>query len=100
MASALSRAALLRWLNQILDTNYQTFTQCKDGLAYGQLLDVLFPGRIPLEQFDWAAETPAELKRNVRVLTSATRDLPIPTDVVLPRLCEWTGMEHLSFLRW
>ena len=52
----LSRGELLNWVNDLLKTNLTKIEQLGTGAIYCQLLDVLYPSKIPLSKVNWKAK--------------------------------------------
>lgn len=51
-----SRLDILRWINHTLDLNLTDIEQLGNGAVYCQLLDSLYPGRVPLNKVNWRAK--------------------------------------------
>ena len=77
-----SRGELLRWINGFLHLNYTKVEQvCSGnflaqvagtksyiGVAYCQLLDALFPGKVPLSKVNFEAKTEWEYAKNFKIV--------------------------------
>ena len=48
------RRVLLNWLNDLLQLSITRFEELGTGAVYFQLLDVMYPGRIPMKRVNWA----------------------------------------------
>lgn len=51
----LSRGELLNWINSTLRINYTKIEQMGTGAAYCQLLDLIYPGKVPMIKVNWKA---------------------------------------------
>ena len=52
----LSRGELLNWVNELLKTNLTKIEQLGTGAIYCQLVDALYPGKIPMSKVNWKAK--------------------------------------------
>ena len=55
-AIEMSRGELLNWLNDLLKINLTKIEQLGTGAAYCQLIDVLYPSKIPISKVNWKAK--------------------------------------------
>jgi len=59
-------------------------TDCSDGVAFCQLLDAVYPGRVPLHRLDFNAQYVEAKERNLRVMRDTLGKLEIEVNVDLP----------------
>lgn len=45
-ARSMGRLALLSWLNELLESDYSRVEHLQDGIAFAQIFDALFPGKV------------------------------------------------------
>ena len=53
----MSRAELISWLNELLNTNLTKIEQLGSGVAYCYLIDLLYPGKIPINRVNAKAKS-------------------------------------------
>ena len=56
------RIELLAWLNELLQVNYTKVEQCASGAAYCQIIDAVFPGKVPLSKVNFNARFEYEVR--------------------------------------
>jgi RP/EB family microtubule-associated protein len=47
---------LLKWLNDFFDAGYTKVEQCASGAIYCQILDCLYPNKVPLNRVNFDAK--------------------------------------------
>ena len=52
----LSRGELLLWVNELLKTNLTKIEQLGTGAIYCQLIDILYPNKLPMSKVNWKAK--------------------------------------------
>lgn len=52
----LSRGELLLWVNDLLKTNLTKIEQLGTGAIYCQLIDILYPNKLPMSKVNWKAK--------------------------------------------
>ncbi|OQS00118.1 microtubule-associated protein, RP/EB family [Thraustotheca clavata] len=90
-ARGIGRFELLNWLNEFLETDYTKIEHLADGIAYCQVFDVVFPGKVPLHHVNFHAQYEPEYERNFRILK---KEIPIK------KLVKGVFHEHFDFLNW
>lgn len=48
----MGRLELLGWVNELLETDYPRIEALSDGIAYAQILDLLYPKVVPLTKLN------------------------------------------------
>eukprot|EP00939_MAST-03C_sp_MAST-3C-sp1_P004387 g4387.t1 len=51
------RKEVLRWLNNLLLTDFKKIEETANGAAACQVLDVMFHGKVPMKKVNWGAAT-------------------------------------------
>eukprot|EP01118_Nematostelium_gracile_P019726 TRINITY_DN925_c0_g1_i3.p1 TRINITY_DN925_c0_g1~~TRINITY_DN925_c0_g1_i3.p1 ORF type:complete len:124 (+),score=31.64 TRINITY_DN925_c0_g1_i3:1-372(+) len=62
------RVELLNWLNEFLQLDYKKIEQVCSGAAYCQLMDALYPGKVPLSKVNFNAKFDYEFTKNFQIL--------------------------------
>ncbi|EER19749.1 conserved hypothetical protein, partial [Perkinsus marinus ATCC 50983] len=70
-AYSLSKSQLLEWVNTLLQTSLTKVEQCASGAVYCQIIDSVFPGRVPLKKVNWMAKVDYEYVHNYKILQRA-----------------------------
>lgn len=72
-----SRQEILRWINHNLQLQLTSIEELGSGAVYCQLIDCLFPGRVPLGKVNWQARHDYEYLHNYKLLQNAFDRLAI-----------------------
>ncbi|OWZ20709.1 hypothetical protein PHMEG_0004845 [Phytophthora megakarya] len=64
----IGRLELLAWVNEFLETDYTKIEHLADGIAYCQIFDALYTGKVNLQQLNFHARTEMEYERNLKLL--------------------------------
>lgn len=94
------RKEILDWLNGYLGINLSKVEETCSGAVACQLLDSLFPGKVPMSKVNWEARTDAEYINNYKVLQSAFDRLHIDKHIDVQRLTRGKYMDNLEFMQW
>ena len=62
-----SQRAMQGWLNDFLCLDLSKVEDLSDGLAYSQLVDAVFPGKVALHKLVWNARSQDSRIKNLRV---------------------------------
>jgi hypothetical protein len=71
-----------------------------DGIAYCQIFDALYPGKIPLHHVNFEAKREAEFEKNMVVLKKAFQACHIHKEIPVKKLTQGIFQEHFEFLHW
>ncbi|KAL4128869.1 hypothetical protein PRIC2_007849 [Phytophthora ramorum] len=96
----IGRLELLAWLNEFLETDYTKIEHLADGIAYCQIFDALYPGKVNLQQLNFHARTEMEFERNFRVLRRTFHLCDIKKEIPTRKLLQGIFQEHFEFLHW
>ncbi|CAN0236281.1 unnamed protein product [Ascophyllum nodosum] len=94
------RKEILEWLNGYLGLNLQKVEETCTGAVACQLIDSLFPGKVPMSKVNWEARTDADYIQNYKVLQSAFDRLHIEKHIDVQRLIRGKYMDNLEFMQW
>uniref|UniRef100_K3W7Z8 Calponin-homology (CH) domain-containing protein n=1 Tax=Globisporangium ultimum (strain ATCC 200006 / CBS 805.95 / DAOM BR144) TaxID=431595 RepID=K3W7Z8_GLOUD len=99
-ARGIGRLELLAWLNEFLETDYTKIEHLADGIAYCQIFDALYPGKVNLQHVNFQARCEADYERNLRVLRKAFHTCDIRKEIPVRKLVQGIFQEHFEFLHW
>jgi microtubule-associated protein, RP/EB family len=99
-AIEMSRGELLGWLNDLLKTSLGKIEQLGSGAAYCQLMDVLYPGKIPLGKVNWRAKFDYEFVANFKILQQSFTKLGIMKHIEVEKLVKCKYQDNLELLQW
>uniref|UniRef100_A0A7S4PQA0 Calponin-homology (CH) domain-containing protein n=2 Tax=Guillardia theta TaxID=55529 RepID=A0A7S4PQA0_GUITH len=100
MKRSLGRWELLGWLNDFLSLDYSKVEDCADGIAYCQIFDAIYPGKVPLHKLNFQAKTQDEKLKNLRILEKATRESGVLRPVQVEKIASGSFPENLAFLQY
>ncbi|ETW05104.1 hypothetical protein, variant 1 [Aphanomyces invadans] len=99
-ARGIGRFELLSWLNEFLETDYTKIEHLADGIAYCQVFDLLYPGKVPLQQVNFHAQVEPEYERNLKLLQRALETCGVHKEMAIKKLVRGVFQEHFEFLHW
>lgn len=92
--------AILKFLNDTLQINYNKIEQTASGAAHAQLLDILYPGRVPLHKINFDAKYEYEFVNNFKVLQSVFDNEGITKHIDVGKLTKAKYQDNLEFCQW
>ena len=92
---SLGRLQLLSWLNSFLESDYAKIDHLGDGVAYMQILDAVFPKKVPLHKLNFDAQSEDERLSNLRILERSFEHVGLKKDIQAKRLAKCIA-EHLT----
>ncbi|EQC34471.1 hypothetical protein SDRG_07800 [Saprolegnia diclina VS20] len=99
-ARGIGRFELLSWLNEFLETDYTKIEHLADGIAYCQVFDVVFPGKVALHLVNFHATYEPEFERNFGILKKAFDACQVRKEIPMKKLVRGIFHEHFDFLNW
>ncbi|KAL7691492.1 putative microtubule-associated protein RP/EB [Plasmopara halstedii] len=96
----IGRLELLAWLNEFLQTDYTKIEHLADGIAYCQIFNTIYPGKVNLKRLNLHARTETENERNLKVLRCAFHLCDVRKEIPIPKLARGIFQEHFEFLHW
>ncbi|KAG1703192.1 hypothetical protein DVH05_008103 [Phytophthora capsici] len=96
----IGRLELLAWVNEFLQTDYTKIEHLADGIAYCQIFDALYPGKVNLHQLNFQARTEMEYERNFNLLRRTFHLCDIKKEIRVRKLVQGIFQEHFEFLHW
>jgi len=94
------RVELLNWLNDLLKLDYTKVEQTASGAAHCQIMDALFPGKVPLHRVNFAAKHDYEFIANFKILQTVFDKLGLDKHIDVPKLVKAKYQDNLEFLQW
>ncbi|OWZ01450.1 Microtubule -associated protein EB1 [Phytophthora megakarya] len=100
MSAYLGRTELLRWVNAVCATELTKVEQMSSGAVACQVLDVLYPGQVPMHKVDWMATQMHECVHNYKLLQQALAVLAIDKHIAVDNLVRGKYQDNLELLQW
>jgi len=94
------RKEVLDWINGTLDLSYTKIEQTASGAVACQLLDSMYPGKVPIHKVNWAAKHEHEFTKNYKVLQMCFNKLKIDKHIEVDRLVRAKYQDNLEFMQW
>lgn len=94
------RKEIMDWVNSTLDLNLSKVEDTANGAIACQLLDIMYPGQVPMHKVNWAAKQNFEFVANYKILQSCFDKLHIERHVDVDRLISGRYMDNLEFMQW
>lgn len=95
-----SKSELLSWANNLLSLNLTKVEQMASGAAYCQLIDIMYPGNIPLSKINWTAKYEHEYVMNYKLLQMAFDKNNVHKHVEVEKLIKAKYQDNLEFFQW
>ena len=70
------------------------------GAIACQLLDMIYPGQVPMSKINWGAKQSFEFVANYKVLQTCFTKLHIDKFIDVDRLISGKYMDNLEFMQW
>jgi microtubule-associated protein, RP/EB family len=94
------RGELLEWINELLDLDYTKVEQTCNAAAITQVMDILYPGKVPMSKINYNALHEYERVNNFKVLQSVFDKQKIDRFIDVPKLIKGKYQDNLEFLQW
>ena len=91
---------LLAWLNDFFQAGYTKVEQMSNGAMACQILDAIYPGKVPLGKVNFDAKTQPESVANFKVLQGVFDRESITKYVDVSKLLNGKFQDNLEFLQW
>lgn len=91
---------LLDWINGTFKLGYSKVEQCASGALHCQILDAIFPEKVPLHKVNFNAKNDYEYVNNFKVLQRVFDEQGIKQHVPVDILVKGKYMDNLEFLQW
>lgn len=94
------RAELLSWLNNLLQLGYTKVEQTCSAAAHCQVMDSIYPGKVPLYKVNFDARQEYEYINNFKVLQSVFDKMGIDKSIDVQKLVKGKYQDNLEFVQW
>ena len=94
------RKEVLAWINSTCDLNVPKVEDTASGAVACLLLDIMYPGQVPLQRVNWSANKSFEYVSNYKILQNAFTKLRIDRHIDVDRLISGRAMDNLEFMQW
>lgn len=94
------RKEIMDWINETLSLNLSKVEETASGAVACQLLDIMYPGEVPMHKVNWAAKQDFEFVTNYKVLQTCFTKLHIDRHVDVDRLIKGRYQDNLEFMQW
>jgi len=94
------RVELLSWLNSFLSLSYKKVEEVCSASAYCQIMDAIYPGKVPLQKVKFDARTEYDYINNFNVLQEVFGKVGIDKKIDVPKLVQGKFQDNLEFLQW
>ena len=96
----MGRKEVLAWINSTCQLNITKVEDTASGAVACLLLDMLYPGQVPLARVNWSANKSFEYVSNYKILQNAFTKLKIDRHIDVDRLISGRAMDNLEFMQW
>jgi len=96
----LSRHDMLAWVNGCLQSQIGKIEEMGTGAAYCQLMDILFPGTIPLKRVKYNSKQETDAINNFKILQGSFKKLNVDQSVEVDKLVKAKFQDNFEFLQW
>lgn len=94
------RKEIMDWINSTLDMNLSKVEDTANGAVACQLLDIMYPGQVPMHKVNWSAKQDFEFVANYKILQNCFTKLNIERMIDVDRLISARYMDNLEFMQW
>jgi len=91
---------LLRWVNEFFNLDYTKIEQAASGALHCQILDAIYPGKVPMHKVNFDAKYDYEFVKNFKVMQEVFDKEGIIKVCPVDQLVRAKHQDNLEFLQW
>ncbi|OMJ82189.1 hypothetical protein SteCoe_17213 [Stentor coeruleus] len=95
-----SKSELLTWVNSLLCLTITKVEQMASAAAYCQIMDVMYPGCIPMNKINWGVKYEHEFVNNYKLLQQAFEKQNVHKHIEVEKLIKAKYQDNLEFMQW
>ncbi|XP_018788445.1 PREDICTED: microtubule-associated protein RP/EB family member 2 isoform X1 [Bactrocera latifrons] len=96
----LSRHEMLRWINTTVQGEYTKIEDLCSGVAYCQMMEMLFPNSVGMKKIKVNAKLEHEFLHNLKLFQMAFTRINYEKSVPIERLIKGRFQDNFEFLQW
>jgi len=99
-AFAVSKVALLQWIEETFQLKYVKVEEVASGAFYCQVLDYLYPGQMRMNLVNWNSKLDYDWLANFKLVQTVMSKNNISKPVPIDKLVKAKYQDNLEFLQW
>ncbi|KAH8250631.1 hypothetical protein KR038_003947 [Drosophila bunnanda] len=96
----LSRYEMLEWVNGRLHSDFTRIEQLCTGVAYCQLMDLMFPNSVPLKRVKFHTNIEREYTQNFMILEAGFKKMSVNKIIPVDKLIKGRFQDNFEFVQW